>query len=547
MFSFGTTPAQTTSFGTTLGQTQPQQQQATTFGSTSSSLFPSFNTSATTGATGLSGGLFQTPASNVAPGQALQATIDSKAYGNNPLFSNIPAMSGASQGAASTPVQSLPTTTEKKTPLPLFKVAPRSTSAVKPRGATPRGLTLGKMFEDGHEGFPVSPDLFVPRRQNIKKLVIQPTDEPPAIELSPPKATSSPSSPAIVSAGRPVSADRVQLIGTPKIVESSMRHSEEMRNQTIEPRKVSSEQQSTNGAPIPRIKLTLLDYYTEPSLSTLEKKTQDELARVEDFVVGKVSVGSVRFLAPVDLRGLNLDAIVHFGEKEVVVYPDEDFKPPVGHGLNKPALITLHKCWPIDKATREPVRDPNSPRLQRHVQKLREMEDTEFVQYIEETGTWIFKVQHFSRYGLADDGEDEDVASVNTEMLSETTWPDSMKTANHRLQSVSESCGLERTSEVDSDFDAVVPPSTSLYSEEFGANSPSRTSGLPSVNLSVSPRQPWTRFPEQIGLPADRVQVMKASFFQAPSRSPARPSELTRGPSNQPSEAKHLLSKVCVE
>jgi len=88
------------------------------------------------------------------------------------------------------------------------------------------------------------------------------------------------------------------------------------------------------------------------------------------------------------------------------VYPDESAKPPVDEGMNQPAQITLERCWPLDRATRQPIRDPMHKRYRQHVARLQRMPDTEFVEYVGDSGTWIFRVQHFSKYGLVDDDEE---------------------------------------------------------------------------------------------------------------------------------------------
>lgn len=45
--------------------------------------------------------------------------------------------------------------------------------------------------------------------------------------------------------------------------------------------------------------------------------------------------GSIFFPGEVNVTGLNLDDIVHFRRKEVIVYPDDKNKPSEGEGLNR--------------------------------------------------------------------------------------------------------------------------------------------------------------------------------------------------------------------
>ena len=44
----------------------------------------------------------------------------------------------------------------------------------------------------------------------------------------------------------------------------------------------------------------------------------------------------------------NFDEIVHFRNKEVVVYPDQATKPEHGEGLNRLAIISLERIWPLN-------------------------------------------------------------------------------------------------------------------------------------------------------------------------------------------------------
>ncbi|PWN50551.1 hypothetical protein IE53DRAFT_362282 [Violaceomyces palustris] len=172
------------------------------------------------------------------------------------------------------------------------------------------------------------------------------------------------------------------------------------------------------------------EYYLEPSLDALRTARYEELAAVDGFIVGRQGVGKVEFLEPVDLTTLPdltdiAGGVVQLRLKECFVYPEEeDYDPrnppdgakrgyiPVlkaeqGQGLNMPARVSLEQCWPLDRATREPLKDPNHPRVKQHINKLKNKAETEFVDYDPETGTWTFKVKHFSRYGL-DDSDEED-------------------------------------------------------------------------------------------------------------------------------------------
>ena len=65
--------------------------------------------------------------------------------------------------------------------------------------------------------------------------------------------------------------------------------------------------------------------------------------QVAGFAVMRRGVGRVQWEEPVDVRGLELDGLVHFSKGSVQVYLDSAAKPQVGVGLNKPAMVcSLH-------------------------------------------------------------------------------------------------------------------------------------------------------------------------------------------------------------
>ena len=87
--------------------------------------------------------------------------------------------------------------------------------------------------------------------------------------------------------------------------------------------------------------------------------------------------------------------IVHIRRKQVIVYPYEEKKPPIGEGLNRKAEITLDKVWPADKTTREPIASPERLQVLHYAEKVEAATHrlgARFIDYRPETGSWVFEV-----------------------------------------------------------------------------------------------------------------------------------------------------------
>ena len=113
---------------------------------------------------------------------------------------------------------------------------------------------------------------------------------------------------------------------------------------------------------------------------------------VPNLVVGRHGYGEVQFKQPVDLSGLSsldelMGKVVVFWRAVCDVYPDSYQKPPIGEGLNVPAIVHLFKCWPGENALDEQVED--------YIEGLRILADKEFISYDRTTGAWSFWVKHF--------------------------------------------------------------------------------------------------------------------------------------------------------
>ena len=164
-------------------------------------------------------------------------------------------------------------------------------------------------------------------------------------------------------------------------------------------------------------------YYMTPSREQLSKMPTHQLKSIKGFCVGRKGCGRVVFDEPVDLTTVDLDNI--FGKivvieiRSLTVYPETDQKPLLGKGLNVPSTIYLENSWPRQKNRKTPLYEKSGPRFEKHVDRLRKVTGTEFVRYETDTGTWVFKVPHFTTYALDYDDTGSDGDNLNTSGLSE--------------------------------------------------------------------------------------------------------------------------------
>ncbi|XP_077282930.1 nuclear pore complex protein Nup98-96 isoform X2 [Arctopsyche grandis] len=160
------------------------------------------------------------------------------------------------------------------------------------------------------------------------------------------------------------------------------------------------------------IKLTRPGYYTLPSLDDLIAYIKpDGRCVVPQFTIGRRGYGNVFYDCEMDVANLDVDQLVHIMHKEIIIYPDDDAKPAVGDGLNRPAQVTLDCVWPIDKTLKEPITLPDKLAKMDYDGKLRRVcnkHGTRFIEYRPQTGSWVFKVPHFSKYGLTNSDEEDE-------------------------------------------------------------------------------------------------------------------------------------------
>lgn len=265
------------------------------------------------------------------------------------------------------------------------------------------------------------------------------------------------------------------------------------------------------------------EYWTEPSISELRELGYDKLTRLENFKVHRTGFGDIHFLEPVNLVSVkSIDEIpgnyVAFDHKECIVYPNEADKPPMGEGLNVPARISLHSCYPLDKSTRQLITDPNYDKLPAHIRKLKAIPDTQFENYEPTTGTWTFRVPHFTRYGVDDDDDDEE---DEDEVAGDILQPETFTPDGSPVKRSDATAPAPRTPTPEEDIsEMIVGEQASPSPSPEGSPDPEEYSDEDIQDAEADSDHPASRpWASTLGLDPQRVNVMQASFFHtsAPS------------------------------
>ncbi|CAN0474257.1 unnamed protein product, partial [Phaeothamnion confervicola] len=95
--------------------------------------------------------------------------------------------------------------------------------------------------------------------------------------------------------------------------------------------------------------LTNPEYETVPPIKELQQMTSAQLQRVRDFTVRRRGVGEIVWEGETDVTGLDLDRIVDIDDRSILVYGglNLEAQPLPGHGLNRPAVLTLLNVFPV--------------------------------------------------------------------------------------------------------------------------------------------------------------------------------------------------------
>ncbi|XP_063041599.1 nuclear pore complex protein Nup98-Nup96 isoform X2 [Engraulis encrasicolus] len=501
------------------------------------------------------------PSAAAAQQAVLQQQINALAYspfGDSPLFRN-PLSDPNKKEERLKPTnpaaqKALITTTH-------YKLTPRPATRVRPKALTPSGTLKSVLFDGLDDDEPsLTNGTFVPRK-NIKKLVLKnlSSSNLSAVERDVDDLASPPEYPLrsfegseelnqsdVVedSSALPEAQDQqsntVCDFNLPKAAREAEERNEDsssepanddsMRDDGVPQEVQEEDEQDAPWSPHPAgIVLSRVGYYTIPSLDELSRMLNENgECLVENFTIGRKGYGSVFFPGTVNLTDVNLDEIVHFRRKEIIIYPDDMTKPAVGEGLNRRAEVTLDGVWPNDKTTCSQIRSPDrlvDMNYEGRLEAASRKQGARFLEYRPETGSWVFEVAHFSKYGLQDSDEEEEVPSkVDLKKAKTGLTPPAtglqpaplapQPLAGQQAQSVPEPLG--HVSEMDSDMaDITQEPAGALEDDDFMSSPAMEQQQM--IDSDILGHQALMstscHIPSSMGINPHTLQIMKASLF----------------------------------
>uniref|UniRef100_A0A7N6BCQ7 Nuclear pore complex protein Nup98-Nup96 n=1 Tax=Anabas testudineus TaxID=64144 RepID=A0A7N6BCQ7_ANATE len=472
-------------------------------------------------------------------------------YGDSPLFRN-PLSDPKKKEERLKPTN--PTAQKALTTPTHYKLTPRPATRVRPKALTSSGSSKSQLFDGLDDDEPsLTNGAFIPRK-SIKKLVLKnlnssqynspinketddlasPLEYPPNGHRSHGRADDDPEVTQfyVNPIAKPIPQGRTQTSLQDTIIDLNMH--KPARN-GLEVSSLRSHLDLSCKYMIlfclSGILLTRVGYYTIPSMEDLaEMVDENGECVVENFTVGRKGYGSIFFPGEVNVSGLNLDEIVHFRRKEVIVYPDDKNKPPEGEGLNRRAEVTLDGVWPNDKTTCTQIRSPErltDMNYEGRLEKASRKQGARFLEYRPETGSWVFEVAHFSKYGLQDSDEEEEVPPKTDPKKLKTMMPLPPSRLQQQLapsqQQVAPQAQVAQPvmAELDSDMADITqgfPTESMLGGEDEGDllvvdmdTTGGKLGGLISaehVGVSAS-----SQIVSALGINPHTLQIMKASLF----------------------------------
>ncbi|XP_061558364.1 nuclear pore complex protein Nup98-Nup96 isoform X1 [Phycodurus eques] len=560
------------------------------FGNNQNKLGSTLGTMGTFGATGFNSGTgaigFGAPQQPVAltdpnAAAAQQAMLQQQfsvlaysPYGDSPLFRN-PLSDPKKKEERLKPTN--PTAQKALTMPTHYKLTPRPATRVRPKALTSSGGSKSQLFDGLDDDEPsLTNGAFVPRK-SIKKLVLKnlnssqysspankdaddlasplaypqnghsqtEDDEPRAVPADDAEVTHFYVNPIAkpVPQGRAQASlqDTICELNMHKAARNGLELSSEDASASLGEESLQEERDDvlhdSNQLPHPAgIVLRRVGYYTIPSMDELADMVDDGgECVVENFTIGRKGYGSIFFPGTVNVTGLDLDQIVHFRRKEVIVYPDDKNKPADGEGLNRRAEVTLDGVWPNDKTSCTQIRSPErltDMNYEGRLEKAARKQGARFLEYRPETGSWVFEVAHFSKYGLQDSDEDEDVPlktdpkKLKTMMSIPASRPPQAQVAttlqngqlaaffpSHQTTAVVELAG--GVAELDSDMADVTQsfPLESALGDEDDCGGELAEVSEDAAGAEQDFVSPSGRVASSLGINPHALQIMKASLF----------------------------------